>query len=93
LAVTWRDTTVATSPAWVYVRQQPNPLGRYPTATGALSGLYDRDWYYLKNYGTGQEELFNPGADANETTDFARLPSADSLLRPWRDRLARITAK
>jgi len=89
LAQAWRDTATTLSPVVAEVRQQPNPLGDYPTATGALSALFDEQMYYIQNHGTGQEQLFAYATDTGEVADLAKDAAAERLLAPWRARLAR----
>jgi arylsulfatase A-like enzyme len=90
LAAAWRDSAGVLSPVLAEVRQQPSPLGDYPTARGDLTALADERWYYIRNHGTGQEELFSWTIDTAETVDHARGAGADTLLRPWRSRLQRL---
>jgi arylsulfatase A-like enzyme len=93
LANAWRDSAVTLSPAIGEVRQQPNPLGDYPTAKGALKAVAGDAWFYIKNEGTGVEELFAYSSDSVGSVDYARSDSAASLLRPWRERLAQALAE
>ena len=92
LTAAWRDTTVALSAALAEVRQQPNPLGEYPSATGDLSALFDAQWYYIRNHGTHGEELFHYAADTGEVVNHAMEPDSIALLRPWRQALKDLLA-
>ena len=88
LAALWRDSSAVVSPAIAEVRRQTNPLGTYPTASGALSAVFDERSYYIRNHGTGGEELFDYATDTGETTDRAKGIDAAARLPPWRERLA-----
>jgi arylsulfatase A-like enzyme len=91
LANAWRDPSVALSPVLGEVRQQPSPLGDYPTAQGSLKALATADSFYVVNEGTGVGELF---AYTDESVALvARSDSAPTLLEPWRMRLARALAE
>jgi arylsulfatase A-like enzyme len=89
----WQDSSARTSPALAEVRQQPNPLGDYPTAKGALKALVSDGWFYVVNEGTKGEELYHVGGGADPSVDHARGDSAAVLLPPWRARLADAVAK
>jgi arylsulfatase A-like enzyme len=93
LANAWRDSSVELSAALGEVRRQPNPLGDYPTATGALKALATEDWFYIHNEGTGVEELYAYSADPDETIDYATSDFSNALLQPWREWLDRILAE
>ncbi len=90
LAVLWRDSSAVPSPAVAEVKQQPNPLGDYPTAHGDLSALFDEEWYYIKNHGTGLEELYHYATDTAETVNYATARQEAPRLIWWRSRLQQI---
>ncbi len=93
LARAWRDTSVSLSAALGEVRQQPNPLGDYPTAKSGLKSLASESWFYIRHERTGVEELYEYSADPTEAIDYAKSDTARALLRPWRERLARVLAE
>ena len=86
----WQGDTAARSQAFTEVRKQPNPLGNYPASRGNMQSLFDDSLHYIRNEGTGQEELYAYVTDTLESTNLA-IGDRDGLrLRPWRDRLARL---
>ena len=84
LRVTWESGTARTSPAFATARQQPSPLGDYPTAHGDLSGSFDDQWSYIINHGTGREELFRLDAAGAESGNLADDPASAAHLRRLR---------
>ncbi|MBL8961196.1 MAG: sulfatase-like hydrolase/transferase, partial [Gemmatimonadetes bacterium] len=80
LRATWDDSTARTSPVFATARQQPSPLGDYPTARGDLSGTFDAEWSYIINHGTGREELFRLDASGAESGNLVDDPASAAPL-------------
>ncbi|MBK8251001.1 MAG: sulfatase [Gemmatimonadetes bacterium] len=76
LRLAWEDSTAATSPVFATARQQPSPLGDYPTAQGDLSGTFDSQWSYIINHGTGREELFRIDSAGKESGNLVDDPAS-----------------
>lgn len=81
----WSDSLASTSPVFATARQQPSPLGEYPTAFGDLSGTFDEGWSYIINHGTGKEELFRVAAGGDESANLADDPAHAARLAVMRE--------
>jgi arylsulfatase A-like enzyme len=72
----------------------PNPSvpsrGRSPAARGPLVSLAEGDYVYIRNEGTGREELFNSREDPRELTSRAGVQALQPMLERLREDLERI---
>jgi hypothetical protein len=46
--------------------------------------LMDRQWHYIRNTGTGKEELFRYRDDPAEVSDLLAAPESEPILRQLR---------
>jgi hypothetical protein len=67
--------------AIVKVENQP---AWYPASQGDLSSVAFDDWRYIRNEGTGAEELFDFKSDVLERWNLIGSVGADSLLPRYR---------
>ena len=61
--------------------------GRSPAARGALASLAGGDFVYIRNEGTGAEELFDERTDPRELINRAHAGPMQSLVQRFRTRL------
>lgn len=93
LRLAWQDSAAVLSPVFATARQQPNPLGEYPTAKGDLSGVFDERWSYIINHGTGQEQLFEALPDGSDSADLSADSTHASRLAAMRQHAALLREK
>jgi arylsulfatase A-like enzyme len=85
LATLWRDSTRATSPILASVDRAVRRDSTLPFAKGAMVSLMIPPWRYIRNDGTGHEELYNLAEDPGELSNRVGTAAAESVLKRLRD--------
>lgn len=62
----------------------------WPNSSGSVGGLWTDDLHYIKEYGTGTEELYDVSADRKEEVNLAGSPEHADVLRRCRQALSEI---
>ena len=91
LSVLWRDSTAATSPIFAAVEKGIRVDSTLPFAKGDLVAMLDQHWHYIRNNGTGREELYRHTDDPAEVTDLIHVASADTVAQRFRREVTRTT--
>ena len=84
LAARWRDSLAVGSPLFAALERGVRVDSTLPFATGGLLSMLDNDWQYIRNSGTGTEQLFRYRDDPAERTNLISSPSADSVAQRFR---------
>lgn len=80
LASLWREVgTAPPSAALALVERGVRSDSSLPFTRGDMVSLHDDRWHFVRNYGTGREELYCYREDPFEATDHAPLAAADSV--------------
>ena len=79
LAAQWRDTSAARSPLFAAVERGVRVDSTLPFAKGDMLSMLDDQWHYIRNNGTGKEELYRYRDDPAEITNHIAVPAADSI--------------
>ncbi|MEO6446671.1 MAG: sulfatase [Gemmatimonadaceae bacterium] len=79
LAAHWRDSTVITSPIFAAVERGVRVDSTLPFAKGDMVTMIDDQWHYIRNNGTGREELYRYLVDSDESHDLVKDAAADSV--------------
>jgi len=96
MANLWRDSDRAAPTASTAFSELlvPNPRncnqGRSPAYRGPLISVADGDFVYIRNLGSGAEELFNRRDDPRELSNQAGLVSMKPLLARFRKQVVRL---
>lgn len=98
LAALWsgdstRAATARRSAALALVEQGVRRDSTLPFARGDMVSLADSVWHFVRNNGTGEEELFRYRDDPAETDDLSDDPSAAPVLALMRARIDAMTAR
>jgi arylsulfatase A-like enzyme len=84
LATHWRATKAQTSPIFAAVERGVRVDSTLPFAKGDMVSMLDGRWHYIRNNGSGEEDLFDYRADAAETRDLVGSPGSDSVVARFR---------
>lgn len=92
LAPLWSGDVATRSAALSLVEQGIRRDSTLPFARGDMVSLADSVWHYVRNNGTGKEELYRYRDDPAELEDLAGDPSASMPLASLRSRVQSIIA-
>lgn len=84
LAGHWQGGGTRGSPLFAAVEKGVRVDSTLPFAKGDLVSVMDEEWHYIRNNGTGKEELYRYREDGDETTNLAARTGSDSVLRRMR---------
>jgi hypothetical protein len=85
----WRGDDAAPDTIVASVRQVQNAPAWYPASQGDLNSIAFDGWRYIRNEGTGAEELYDFESDLLERWNVVGSPDGDARLARYR---AAITA-
>lgn len=87
LAPLWMGEATPRSVALSLVEKGVRRDSTLPFAQGDMVSLADSVWHFVRNNGTGEEELFRYREDPAELDDYADEPAAASVLAAMRERV------
>ncbi|MEP7380610.1 MAG: sulfatase [Gemmatimonadota bacterium] len=87
LAPLWSGGSVRGSAPLSLVEQGVRRDSTLPFALGDMVSLTDSAWHFVRNNGTGREQLFRYRDDPAELADHAADPDADPILAAMRRRI------
>lgn len=80
LAAVWRgEGTTSWSAALALVERGVRSDSSLPFTRGDMVSLHDASWHFIRNYGTGREELYRYREDPFEASDQAMASGADTV--------------
>jgi arylsulfatase A-like enzyme len=83
----WSDGAAPRSVALALVEQGVRRDSTLPFARGDMVSLADSFWHFVRNNGTGEEELFRYREDPAELEDYADAPEGALVLAGMRARV------
>jgi arylsulfatase A-like enzyme len=88
LARFWRGDDVTPDTIVTSVRQVQNQPAWYPASQGDLNSIAFDGWRYIRNEGTGTEELYDFETDLLEHRNVAASPEGQARLPRYRAAIA-----